>query len=642
MKQNMTRNFFVALGLAISASAAYGQATSKGPSTASTPYVLPTAPGYETISILTVDNTGLTPDDTVPKVGGGTYGMGGVPDGMGAFDNGDGTFTLLVNHEIPSALGVARAHGGVGAYVSTWVINKSTLAVLSGDDLMKTVWSWNAGTQATGSTTLNAVFYRFCSADLAAPTAYYNAATGLGSTARLYLNGEEDTTHGWAMAHVASGTSKGNSYVLGKFNLTTNGSGLTGVGAWETLVGNPYAQDKTVVIGDNDGGTGIMNNTLSVYVGTKQSTGTEVEKAGLMNGTMKFVNVTGSTAEIVSSTTRATNITNGTAFTLSGTSSTTFSRPEDGAWNPANPAQYFFVTTDQLDQVSDGLGAQVGRTRLWRLTFTDITNPDLGGTIDILIDGQTVNSEKVNMFDNIAVNERTGHIILLEDVGGAAHNGKVWDYDLATFTGTTNSGTLKQILKHDPARFGDRVNASTTIAATAPFNNDEETSGIIDITTIMSGGTRHKGITGESWYISSDQAHYTSATGGSTITPTQVEGGQIFMLHDVSLSAANVAITRGGIVRDRLSGKFAQQITLTNNSASTITGPFYLALDGLSTNATLSNATGTTAVQSKPYITVSAGNLAAGASVNVTLLFTNPTSAAISYTTRVLTVSPTP
>ena len=51
------------------------------------------------------------------------------------------------------------------------------------------------------------------------------------------------------------------------------------------------------VIGNNDGGTGIMNNSVSVYVGTKQSAGTEAEKAGLMNGTLKFINVVGNPLE---------------------------------------------------------------------------------------------------------------------------------------------------------------------------------------------------------------------------------------------------------------------------------------------------------------------------------------------------------
>src|SRR5262245_14228216 len=99
-------------------------AQQQGPSTGSTPYVLPVLNGIQTHSVFTVDNTFGTPDDTIIS-----YRMAGVPDGMGAYDNGDGTFTLLVNHEIPSRLGVVRAHGSVGSFVSEWVISKQTLAV---------------------------------------------------------------------------------------------------------------------------------------------------------------------------------------------------------------------------------------------------------------------------------------------------------------------------------------------------------------------------------------------------------------------------------------------------------------------------------------------------------------------------------
>src|SRR4029079_3863478 len=127
-------------------------------------------------------------------------------------------------------------------------------------------------------------------------------------------------------------------------------------------------------------------------------------------------------------------------------------------------------------------------------------------TIDALIGGQIVDGIKVNMFDNIAVQKTSGNILLQEDVGGAAHNGKIWEFDPATFNGTTNSGSLKMIVKHDPARFGDRLNGITT-AATAPFTNDEETSGIIDITDIMAGSSLNKGNPREAWFISSDQAH---------------------------------------------------------------------------------------------------------------------------------------
>lgn len=247
------------------------------------------------------------------------------------------------------------------------------------------------------------------------------------------------------------------------------------------------------------------------------------------------------------------------------------------------------------------------------------------------------------MFDNMTVNESNGHLILQEDVGGAAHNGKVWDFDPATYTGVTNSGTLKKILKHDPARFGDRTGGVTT-AATPPYTNDEEASGIIDITSIMRGSSKFKGNPREAWYISTDQAHYTSATSGSTITPAQVEGGQMFTLQEIA-PLNNVSVRLGGFVRDRRSGRYAQQVTITNNNAGALVGPFFLVLDGLSPSATLNNAAGTTSVyppMARPYISVPGSTLAPGASTTVSLQFNNPTNAAITYTARMLNSIPTP
>lgn len=407
-----------------------------------------------------------------------------------------------------------RAHGSTGAFVSKWVINKSDLSVVSGGDLIQKVYGWDTTTQASATTDATVPFNRFCSADLAKQTAFYNPTTGLGTQEKIFLNGEESGANGWAQGTVVTGASAGNSYTLGKFNLATNGSGQTAVGGWENVVASPFAQDKTVVVGPNDGGTGIMSNSLALYVGTKTNTGSVVDMAGLTNGTLSFVTVAGNPTEIVDATTRATNIIDGTRFSLSDTASTAFSRPEDGAWNPLNPNEFWFVTTDRLDTASDGVGSQVGQTRLWKLTFDDITDPTTGGVIDLVIDGRIENGQKVNMFDNMGFNETTGTIILQEDVGNTAHNGKVWEYDPRT-------DRLTQLLMHDSSRFGD-----LGVSATLPYSRDEEASGVIDVTSFFVADPNERRY--NQYYLVTDQAHYSSG-----VTAAQVEGGQLLLIHAV-------------------------------------------------------------------------------------------------------------
>ena len=501
----------LAIAIASAAASATAQTTYvQGPSTGSTPYLKATSSRVTKVtSILTVDNTGSNPDDSI-----GGYGMVGIPDGLGAFDNEDGTFTVLMNHELRDTAGAVRAHGSKGAFVSKWVINKSDLSVASGGDLIQKVYGWDTTTQANATTDATVAFNRFCSADLANQTAFYNAATGLGTQEKIFLTGEEGGTNGFVAATVVTGASAGNSYILGKFNLSQNGSGVNDWGGWENVVASPFAQDKTVVIGPNDGGDGIMSQSVAVYVGTKTNTGSVVDRAGLNNGTLGFVTVAGNPTEIVNMTTRATNITDGTRFSISGTASTAFSRPEDGAWNPLNPNEFWFVTTDRLDTLSDGVGSQIGQTRLWKLAFDDITDPSLGGSIDLVLDGPTVNGQKVNMFDNMGFNETTGTIILQEDVGGTAHNSKVWEYDPKT-------DRLTQLLMHDSSRFGD-----LGVSRTSPYSNDEESSGVIDVTSFFVSDPNERRY--NQYYLVTDQAHYTNG-----ITTAQVEGGQLLLIQAV-------------------------------------------------------------------------------------------------------------
>jgi Bacterial Ig domain/PA14 domain/Secretion system C-terminal sorting domain/Bacterial protein of unknown function (DUF839) len=482
-----------------------------GPSTSQTPYVLPVSPGLLYTSILSANDS----------IGG--YKMAGIPDGLGAYDNGNGTFTLLMNHELGNTLGVVRAHGSKGAFVSKWIINKSDLSVISGEDLMKKINLWSPATStyteySAANPSALAAFGRFCSADLPDTAAFYNNITGLGTRERIFMNGEEIGDESRAIAHIATGANGGTSWELPAL----------GKAAWENAVASPNSGDKTVVGLMNDGTDG----QVYFYIGTKTNAGTEIEKAGLGNGTPWGVKVTGFAKERINATTINLPPAPGTRFSLvdlgnvknitgvvfntnSNTAGvTSFSRPEDGAWDPSKPNDFYFNTTDQLDLVRDSIGTQVGRSRVWRLRFDDIKQPELGGTIEAVLDG----TEGINMLDNMAI-DKSGHMLLQEDVGNAAHNGKVWQYNIA-------ADSLKLIAKHDPARFGD-----IGLAATAPFTIDEETSGIIDAQEILGPGK----------FLLVDQAHYTTG-----VPADIVEGGQLLVFYNpvaINNTAPTVSIT---------------------------------------------------------------------------------------------------
>ena len=473
-----------------------------GPSTTTAPYLVPANSDWSVTSLLTTGNA----------IGG--YAMGGLPDGLGAYDNDNGTFTVLMNHEWDATSAsltnpqAAHTHNpgatAGGSYVSKWVVDKSTLAVQSGGDLITQVYGWDSVNQVSSSTSnLTTTFSRFCSADLPMATALYNASTGLGSLEKIFFNGEEGSTTGWVQGTVVTGTSAGSSYTLGKFNQSTNGSGVTAVGGWENILLNPYAQNKTIAIGTNDGGTGTMNGTVAVYVGNKTNTGSEVDKAGLTNGVTKFINVTGfadnsgtTIDELSSNITRTTGITSGTGFTLSTANNTTFSRPEDGAWSH-DGSKFYFVTTDQIDKTEITGQAQIGRSRLWELAFSDITDPDAGGLINVLLDG----SEGQIMFDNIALSSDGNSIILQEDPGNNPHNASVWSYNFA-------GDSLTKIFTHDTTLFG---NVSGGVVTNGTITNDEESSGVIDVSDIL----------GYKSYLMVTQNH------AKDVNPLLVEGGQL-------------------------------------------------------------------------------------------------------------------
>jgi len=458
-----------------------------GPSTSTSPYLLPVADGVKSTSILT----------TGDAVEGSGYRMAGIPDGLGVFDNLDGTMTVLMNHELGGTVGVTRAHGAKGAFISKWVIRKSDLKVLSGSDLINGVAKWNAATGAWDAPGAD-VITRLCSADLAPTIGLFNSASGKGTQDRIFISGEETGAEGRAFAHMVTGADAGTSFQLahaGRFS-------------WENGLVQPFESDTTSMLGTDDTTPG----QVYLYTGTKQSTGNAVERAGLSGGVLAGIKVDGLSVE--SDTVK---IAGPTAFTVAGlgdvsaktgatldTESTTagvtkFQRPEDGVWDPQNPSDFYFVTTAAF-----GSSTVEGRSRLWRLRFNDAANLAAGGTAEIMYESPAFDATKSvadqsgpRMMDNITIGA-SGDVMIQEDPGNQAYVAGIFQFN-------PDTGEMRRVLRHDAALF--------TPGAPGFITQDEEASGIVPL----------DGILGTDQFLAVDQVHKASADA------ELVEGGQLFI-----------------------------------------------------------------------------------------------------------------
>ncbi len=107
------------------------------------------------------------------------------------------------------------------------------------------------------------------------------------------------------------------------------------------------------------------------------------------------------------------------------------------------------------------------------------------------------------------------------------------------------------------------------------------------------------------------------------------------------ISATVAVSSQGPIKLNKKTGRYTQSLTLKNGDGA-VSGPVSLVLDSLSANATLFNATGTTACAApsdSPYINVDVGAdsvFSPRERATVTLEFTTLSGQAVTYTTRVL------
>lgn len=501
----------VALGISLALASVTIHAQSyTGPQSSQTPYIVPTAPGWEVTSLVTVG-------DSAKEV---PYRMVGIPDGMGALpgkfaENGtyvaDRAFmTIFLSHELGATAGIPRAHGATGAFVSQWTMHLNSKQMMWGEDLITKVMGWdNLNKQfvdATGATQ----FGRFCSADLPAKTAFYNPATGRGFDGLIFMKGEEAGAEGRAYATIVTGDEKGTTYqlpYLGRFS-------------WENSVAHPNAGDKTLVVGLDDSSPG----QVYFYVGDKQHAGNPVEQAGLQYGKLYGIRVNNGGANygngLVKLETGAINgsfdlvdmsdivaLDSGAQLQTQSTARdvTEFARPEDGHWDTQNPNVFYWVTT----------GRTGATARLYKFTFDSLSNPT-GGTVEMVIDSAVMvgtDGATARSFDNMVV-DGDGNIVIQEDPGSTSYVAKTWIVNPVT-------KAYAQIFENDRARF---------IAGGASFlTQDEENSGVIEVTDIVANANWYE--PGRRYYLGNSQAHY-------SIPGELVQGGQMFLMASPKVDGA--------------------------------------------------------------------------------------------------------
>lgn len=475
----MTNRMLEALGIvAVLAGVAsmatpVGAATATGPNTVTPPYVLPAASGVDVTSLLTVSDAGAA---------GNGYEMVGIPDGLGARRVGD-KVELLMNQELRDGQGIVRAHGQKGAFVSRYTIDPRGHAVPSGSDLIKPgvrFYDYLTDTYAsapnaagTNPTTgeafpaYTAAFARFCSSSLTDPLQLLSLRSGKGFLGQIYFANEESGNEGRL------------------FGVTTEGQAQQlprlGLFSWENTLAARNTSDATVAIGNEDGGEG----QLWVYAGTKQYTGNAFDKAGLTNGGHSVVRVGGGPLgdpEVRALIAAAPG--GKVRFDLSDVpwnqsgadqnaeakaEGLTLNRIEDGNWDPIDKNVYYYLTTE------GGVGATPARDGggLWRMTFSDVERPQLGGTLELLLDG----SEAIGLSkpDNLTVDVDGGHLLIQEDPGNNPRGlARIVAYRIA-------DGATAVVARFDPALFDPAV------AGAGLLTQDEESSGIIDVSRIYFG-----------------------------------------------------------------------------------------------------------------------------------------------------------
>lgn len=471
----------------------------------------------------------------------GNYYLPGVPDGLGVVPTKSG-FKILMNHELSPVGAVAnlkRAGGNAtgGATITGLNFDTTTQSVTSASEFLRsaTFFDYSKGKFAKtavapeyaaamddyGVPVHSNALNRFCSSSYAPAGSFLATVKGkkIGYSGGIYLTGEE-----------GGNESRG-------FAVNTSGDLVQlprlGLAPWETFNNVPTGNAITALIGGEDGAA--IDSQLWMYVGKKTNAGNWYAKAGLTNGRNFVIKVADAATDTefrkvygkgkIAEATFASVDWNSSGAIQNNQArmvGTSFTRIEDGVFDPKNPNIFYFNTTESnKDAKATSLNPD-DRTvlkrdggALWRLTFKDVKNPLKGATIEMLLDGSE--APYLNKPDAIEL-DSAGNILIQEDPGNNEQLARVLAYNVET----------KKIAVI--ARF-----KSDYFSPTAPkkITMDEESSGIVEVTKYLrkAGDTKH-------YYLLDAQVHATTALSRPDITDVEikkeleklVEGGQLYLL----------------------------------------------------------------------------------------------------------------
>jgi hypothetical protein len=469
------------------------------------PYTVGIDGDYHTKRLLTVGDT--VPETSDPAK---QFQLVGIPDGLGAYKARDGSRIVYMSHELGNTVMSEPVLGeplNRGAFVSKLVLDRKG-KVLSGERAYDQVFVDDTPIgPAAAADNSTPGFGRFCSGFLAGPE--------VGFDRPIYLANEE-------VAGSASFDGKGG-LVVAIFDDEAHGLPDHGRFAWENALVQPGTGRWTVVMGMEDGPASQDpaqgNSQLYMYVGKKDSSrgASVLERNGLVGGTLYVFRSTdparNSEATFTEGSIQGEWVAIPNARTLTdaqleaasdAAGAMIFARPEDGAFNPRDHDQYFFVTT------GEGTGNTLGRLLSLDLDPRDPTRPATltveynadqivaaGG--DIAISPDNIDTSR----DYLMINE-DGTTASRAVMAAKKRDGSIWRFDLDR-DGVDVTSALRVAELNPPGR--DRVAVNPGIW---------ETSGIIDTADLF----------GDDTWLFDVQAHPPTAAPG----PNTVEDGQLLML----------------------------------------------------------------------------------------------------------------